>query len=554
MNVARPRGRSIRQALAALAGAAVLTSPLVAQPSHPVIPRPGFDVLDYDIQLSLASARAKVGGRALLTIERRAPADTALRLDLVGMTVIATHIGTTPTPFAQDPAGVTIALPARAATLDTVLVSVLYSGIPTDGLIIRESASGWTAFGDNWPTRARHWIPSIDDPSDKATVTWRVTVPAGMEIVANGARVERSPVEGSGRPGVIGERQVWRESRPIPTYLMVVGVAPMSVVDIPETRCTPREQGGCLDQMAYAIGAARDSVSKLFGKAEEIVSLFAEMIAPFPYERLAHVQSTTRFGGMENAAAIFYDGARIADGTMRPGLIAHEAAHQWFGDAVTPKSFGHVWLSEGFATYFEQLWGERTRGDTARQSAMTKMRARILGDRAAAMRPVVDTTETDYFEMLGTNSYQKGAWVLHMLRRQVGDSAFFQGVREYYRAHRHGTAETEDLRAMVESFAKQDLSWFFSQWLHRPGNPVLDVSWRYSPQRQRVTLIVTQPARSPFRVPLTVGIEGRSAERVTVMIPAQPRTEVELPAVVPSRPSRIVPDPDVDLLAKISLR
>lgn len=536
------------------AGAAVLASSLAAQPAHPVISRPGFDVLDYDIQLSLSSARAKIGGRALLTVERRAPADTALRLDLVDMTVIATQVGTTSTPFAQDRSGVTISLPRRVAAVDTVRVSVLYSGIPTDGLIIREDPTGWTAFGDNWPTRARHWIPSIDDPSDKATVTWRVTVPAGMEVVANGARVERAPVEGSGRPGIVGERQVWRESRPIPTYLMVVGVARMSVVDIPETRCTPLEQGGCLDQRAYAIGATADSIPKLFANAEEIVSLFTEMIAPFPYEQLAHVQSTTRFGGMENAAAIFYDGARMADGTMRPGLIAHEAAHQWFGDAVTPKSFGHVWLSEGFATYLEQLWVERTRGDTARQAAMTTMRARVLVDSAAAGRSVVDTVAADYFELLGANSYQKGAWVLHMLRRQVGDSAFFGGVRAFYATHRHGNATTDDLRTAVEGSSKQDLGWFFAQWLHRPGNPRLEVSWRYSPVRKRVTLIATQPKGPFFQLPLTIAIDGRVPRPVTVAIPAQRRTEIELPVGVAERPSRIIVDPGVDLLAEIILK
>jgi len=213
-----------------------------------------------------------------------------------------------------------------------------------------------------------------------------------------------------------------------------------------------------------------------------------------------------------------------------------------------------VWLSEGFATYLEQLWGERTRGDTARQAAMSKMRARILGDSDAISRPVVDTSTTDYFQLLGTNSYQKGAWVLHMLRRQVGDSAFFQAVRAYYRAHRHGTAETDDLRAMAESVGKQDLSWFFAQWLHRPGNPRLDVSWRYSPQRKRVTIVVTQPKDALFQVPLTVAIGGRTAQRVTVLIPAQQRTEIELSAHVAGRPSRIVLDPDVDLLAQLNLR
>ena len=553
----RPRGRIAWRvlALAAVGIAGASAAPVAAQPSHPVVPRPGFDVLDYDIQLYLPSTGARIGGRALLTIERRAPADTSLRLDLVDMAVTATHVGATPAAFTQDGAGVTVSLARRVADVDTIRVSVLYAGSPTDGLIIREGPEGWTAFGDNWPTRARHWIPSIDDPSDKATVTWRVTVRPGMEVVANGALVERTPVEGSGRPGIVGERFVWRASKPIPTYLMVVGVARMSKVDVPETRCTPLEQGGCLDQMAYAIGAGRDSVPKLFAKAEEIASLFAELIAPFPYEQLAHVQSTTRFGGMENAGAIFYDGGRIADGTMRPGLIAHEAAHQWFGDAVTPRSFGHVWLSEGFATYLEQLWLERTQGDSARRDGMSGMRATIVGDSSASLRSVVDTTETNYFEMLGANSYQKGAWVLHMLRRQVGDPAFFRGVRAYYSAHRHGNAATGDLLAAMERASAQKLDWFFTQWLHRAGNPRLTVSWSHAPAKKRVTVVVTQPKDRVFRVPLTMDVVGpRGVQRVSVDIPAQASSRIELPIEVSARPTRLVLDPDVDLLAELEIR
>ena len=128
-----------------------------------------------------------------------------------------------------------------------------------------------------------------------------------------------------------------------------------------------------------------------------------------------------------------------------PATIAHETAHQWFGDAVTEREWSHLWLSEGFATYFEALWTEHAFGDSAFRAEMAATRAEILGDRVVATRPVIDSAQTDLMQLLNANSYQKGGWTLHMLRTLVGDSAFFRGIRDYYAAHRDGNALTDDL-------------------------------------------------------------------------------------------------------------
>src|SRR5262249_29677371 len=140
---------------------------------------------------------------------------------------------------------------------------------------------------------------------------------------------------------------------------------------------------------------------------------------------LAHLQSSTRFGGMENASAIFYSDQAFRTGQLGTGTVAHETAHQWFGDAVTEREWPHLWLSEGFATYFAALWTQHSAGDSAFRSEMSGIRRDITTAQEVAKRPVIDTIETDLMALLNTNSYQKGGFVLHMLRTMLGDSAFF---------------------------------------------------------------------------------------------------------------------------------
>jgi aminopeptidase N len=187
---------------------------------------------------------------------------------------------------------------------------------------------------------------------------------------------------------------------------------------------------------------------------------------------------------------------------------------------------------------------------------MRGTRAEVVASKVTAERPVIDTAETRYLELLNTNSYQKGGWTLHMLRGLVGDSAFFRGVRAYYVAHRHGTAVTDDLRAAVEASAGRPLGWFFDQWLRRPGFPELTVGWRYSAATQRVTLTLAQgPRFAPYRFPLDVelvGADGRT-QRVAVEVPAEREVTLVLPAPLSAAPRAVRLDPDAKLLATFAV-
>jgi len=553
-NAIRRNRRFTLSMVAGVVSCLTTSSRATGQGSGPLSYRPGIDVTDYAITLDLPQRGASIDGRAILTVRRWAPVDT-LVLDLVGLRVDSVLVNEKPVTFARTDS--LVRLPVERALGDSFSVTVRYAGEPKDGLIIRtDSAGRWTAFGDNWPNRARNWIPSIDHPSDKATVTWSVRAPSDRRVVANGELLEETPLPGM--PGSVPRTLTrWRESRPISVYLMVIAAAPLVYYDLGRAGCGVGEFSSCVRQSVYVFPESRDFLPGPFSHAPEMVRLFSELIAPFPYEKLAHLESSTRYGGMENAGAIFYADAPFRRRTMQPGVIAHETAHQWFGDAVTEREWSHVWLSEGFATYFAALWVERFAGDSAFRDEMRRIRQEVVKAPEVASRPVIDTTQTDLMALLNTNSYQKGGWTLHMLRTLVGDSAFFRGLRSYYLANRHSTALTDDLRRAVEASSGRPLGWFFDQWLRRPGFAEVTTSWRYDASQRRVVATVTQGTRfGAYRFPLTVAITDAAGKerRATIDVPAAASTTAVVPLQLDAAPRGVAFDPDVRVLATFQAR
>jgi aminopeptidase N len=518
--------------------------------------RAGVDVLSYDLSLELPQSGNVIYGVATLSVLHTSRLDT-LVLDLVRLTVDSVRSDGARIAFTRTPNEIHI--PFQPNGKHAVRIDVAYHGAVEDGLIVRtDSAGRWTGFGDNWPNRARYWIPSVDHPSDKATVSWTVTAPAERTVVANGVLVDRTTLP-DGRV-----RTRWRESHPIAVYLMVIAAAPLVEYALGNTACgyggdsAARPAKNCVKQFVYVAPEQRPTLPGAFSQAGEIVRYFSSLVGNFPYEKLAHLQSSTRFGGMENATAIFYDDAAFRTGRINEGLIAHETAHQWFGDAVTEREWPHLWLSEGFATYFADLWTAHAHGDSAFHAAMASIRSAVLADPAdVPTHPVIDTVPRELLSLLNRNSYEKGGFVLHMLRRQVGDSAFFAALRDYYASYRDGTALTDDLRHEMERTSGQSLGWFFDQWLRRPGFPELDVTWTSEPSSQQVTLDIVQGSRfGAYRFPLTVELQGANGatERATVVVPAESRARIALPRGAHSLiPTALVVDPNVELLARIDV-
>ena len=532
-----------------LVAVSLLATTASAQEARPY--RPGVDVLDYAITISLPDTGPEIRGDAVLTV-RRAPRLDTLVLDLRQLRVQRVTVDERQVQFGRTDSTILVPVP-RAGDSVTHRVRVVYNGPVTDGLIARRDSAGrWTYFGDNWPNRARFWFPSVDHPSDKATVTFtvRTSKKRGRIVVANGMNTALETSTGSDAALV----SRWRESQPIPTYLMVIAAAPLIPLDLGETACGLAERRRCVKQTVYVAPEQWGVLPGNFVQAGEIVRYFASIVGTFPYEKLAHLQSSTRFGGMENAGAIFYADGLFRRGGVGEGLIAHETAHQWFGNSATERDWPHLWLSEGFATYFAALWTQQSQGDSAFKAEMARMRETILEDTAfVPRRPVIDTLEKDLMALLNRNSYQKGGFVLHMLRATLGDKAFFEGVRSYYEKHKHRTAVTADLQAAFEKASGRKLGDVFDQWLRRPGYANIDVRWETVPETRSLMLTVEQADRFEyFQFPLRLALkDSRGAvRRVEVSIPAEPETKIELP--ISGDVSEVEVDPDVQLLARDS--
>jgi len=544
--------RTVLASLGALTiGGGALRAQQTAAPAIGSVYEPGIDVLDYDVRLVLPDTGAFLRGDVTVTA-RRAPTAARLRLDLVDSMQVRT-VEVNGARVRASHASNSLYVPLPPAASDTVRVRVVYDGVASDGLVVRKDAQGrWTWFGDNWPNRTRQWLPTVDHPSDKATVSWTVRAPERNVVVANGASLGATHVTVGGRR-LLETR--WRETKPIPPYLMVIAAGPMSRYDLPSSTCHHGEDGECVQQSVYVMPENRGWLPGVFTTTDGIVSLYERLVAPFPYEKLAHLQSSTRFGGMENASAIFYDGRLFPAQKVSDDLLAHETAHQWFGDAVTEREWAHLWLSEGFATYFAALWDRQARGETGYRARLAKLRANILTDSAVAQRPVIDTAQTDYMALLNANSYDKGGFVLSMLHRELGDSAFFRGIRSYYLAHRHGNAVSDDLRVALEQSSGRSLAPFFDQWLRRPGYAEPALGWAYDAITGAVSVFALQEGRfGAFALPLTVVVTDADnvTHRLVVNLPAEPRASTPLPGRFPRRPASLSFDPDSTLLARIT--
>jgi aminopeptidase N len=303
---------------------------------------------------------------------------------------------------------------------------------------------------------------------------------------------------------------------------------------------------------SWAYAPDRDAGFADLALGDRVMRVFTERLGEFPYEKLAHVQSTTRYGGMENAGAIFYDEGAITGTGRMEGLIAHETAHQWFGNAVTETDWPHIWLSEGFATYLAHVYTEAVYGRDRMNAGLARDRDRILAFAAENPDlPVLDTLTADPNDLLNANSYQKGSWILHMLRGRLGDADFFEGLRTHYLRYRDGNASTDDFRHTMEDVSGEDLRAFFDQWLRRGGAPAVEASWRYA--GGSVELVVRQThAGAPFSFPLDVALVAADGTRrvTTVEVDAADET-FTIPAA--TAPAGVVLDPDVRLLASISV-
>jgi aminopeptidase N len=290
-----------------------------------------------------------------------------------------------------------------------------------------------------------------------------------------------------------------------------------------------------------------------YAQAVDILPFFIQNIGPYPYPKLANVESTISFGGMENANTIFYFDHSITGTRSSEELLAHEIAHQWFGDAVSETDWPHIWLSEGFATYMANLYLENKYGKDTLNSRLKNDRNKIIRIEKWNKKPVIDSTESkNLMNLLNVNSYEKGGWVLHMLRRKLGDSIFWKGIRTFYSAYEGGNASTYDLQKIFEKTSHQDLDSFFVQWLYTPGYPKLNIVWSFQEKGNFLNLKIEQLQDKLFEFPLEIGVENNEGMVVLSMEIRDGITEKKFP--MDRKPVQIFSDPNVNLLTDAEIQ
>jgi aminopeptidase N len=512
-------------------------------------PNDAIDVKHYTFQLELNDSTDVISGIATVRILFKKDLST-FELDLVnkdskgaGMTVSDVTLNGKSLQFNHQQDKLKITLPAISRTGDFQNIVISYKGIPQDGLIIGKNKFGdRTFFGDNWPERARHWLPTVDHPSDKASVDFIVVAPAVYEVIGNGIKIEESYVNGKQK------LTHWQEEVDIPTKVMVIGAARFAIHFEGNVSGIPVE--------SWVYPQNRLDGFHDYAGAVSILEYFHNQIGPYPYKKLANVQSTIQFGGMENASNIYYFENSVNGKADQEDLIAHEIAHQWFGNSASETDWHHVWLSEGFATYFSRLYTEFTNGQHAMDSALKVDRKHVIDFYKTTPQPIVYTElPKNLLKILNSNSYKKGSWVLHMLRNEIGNDAFWKGIRKYYRTYQYSNAQTSDFIEIMKEISGQDLNTFFEQWLYRPGHPVLDGTWKYDSKAKTLNLIITQTQPGqPFDFTLELGIYTSSSSPPTIAKLKINKGSTNLSFTFGTKPIRIELDPDANLLFDGKLR
>jgi len=505
--------------------------------------------LHFDIKLLFDNSLSRIDSATTdVTVLIRETDVTKIDFDFGTMPVSAVRVDNETARFAQTGEKLDVFLPQSVKKDQKINISVTYSGVPADGLILTKDRDGNpSAVGDNWADRVHHWIPCLDHPSAKASVRFTVTASANNVAVANGT------LESETTNTNATKTWVYSESRPVSPYNMVVAVGRFANATLKTKSIVPISY--------YVPQSDRKYAAQGFSPAAPSLSTFGDLIAPYPYGKLALIVGATKFGGMENANTIVFTPTLFKDFlTAKPRslryritrsveeVVAHEIAHQWFGDSVTEATWADLWLSEGFATYFAGVFVEKNEGKQAFRAYMREKAKSYLEFEKKQKSPIHDTETEKLFDLLTPNNYEKGGWVLHNLRGLLGDRAFFEGLRDYYAKHQDSIATTEDLRAALEKSSGKDLRAFFDRWIYKSGHPIYQAFWKESSKGTIALTLRQNQSDEAFLQPVTVEIKtSKGSQRITIN-PADKETTIK---VKTARPTQIVIDPDDFILKEV---
>ena len=420
----------------------------------PDLGNPGIDVTHYDVAIAYDKDDDVVEGTVGLDVEVTEDRNE-ITLDSDGPEVSSVVVDGVTAGFAEDGPELRIELPRPAIEGDAIRVEIAYSMSTAPVASPIGLDSGWFNTDDgsyvlNEPDGARTWMPCNDHPSDKATYTFTIEVPSGVTAVANGELTDQ-------RAAGASEVWVWQEDRPMATYLVQLLTGNYDVIE--------SEGPGGLPLVSVVLEQDRESMQQFVDATPAMIEYFQGFFGPYPLDRygLAFTDSFPGLAMETQGRSMFSREDFLWDefGEMQQSLLAHELAHQWFGDAVSPAEWKDIWLNESFATYGEWMWVEHVGISDIDTIANRELRGRSPGSSA----------DPSVGELFGANSYGGGAIVLHALRQTIGDDAFFDLLSRWVAENNGESRSTADFIALAENVAGTSLTEFFDDWLFADSPP-----------------------------------------------------------------------------------
>ncbi|MDQ1658481.1 MAG: hypothetical protein QOD41_3564 [Cryptosporangiaceae bacterium] len=432
--------------------AAGLGASTSADPYLPAHGNGGYEVRHYDLKLDWRYG-GRLSGRARITAVATA-ALTGFSLDLGTFRVDRVLVGGKPVRYTHGSGKLRVRAPVPAGAEFTV--EIRYTGVPR-AIRSHWGDVGWEELDEgalvaSQPIGAPSWFPCNDHPADKASYRIAVTAPSPLTVVANGELV-------SSHAGAGATTWIYDQPEPTATYLVTVQIGRYGLAALP---------GATVPQRIAVPGRLATAAARDFGRQDQMMSAFEELFGPYPFPAYGVVVVDEDLEVPLEAQALSIFGANHVDGRRgHERLVAHELAHQWFGNSLTIASWQDIWLNEGFASHSEWLWSEVSGADPARAHA-ARWWARL-----AALPQDLLVADPGVRRMFDDRVYRRGALTLHALRTVLGDVPFFALLREWTATHRHGTVTTAQFTALAERHSPRPLAPFFTAWLHTPTLPPL---------------------------------------------------------------------------------
>jgi aminopeptidase N len=555
---ARTEGRALLRAIAGPALAVLLALSFGARKLHadePYARDRNYHLEHARLSLRFDTEQRKIFGEVTHRVVALRESVTRLDFDSVGLAIGAVTIDGRPAKFATTPTKLLIPLDPPAHLGQACEITIRYEGQPRRGLYFilpdkdypNRPKEIWTQ-GEAEDTR--YYVPIYDYPNDRLTSETFITVPAAWQTVSNG-RLESTADAGGGM-----KTWHWVESLPHSTYLI-------SIVAGEFERAEETWQG---KPVTYYVPRGRaERIAPTFSRTREMLDYFSNTVGvPFPWEKYAQVEvDEFVVGGMENSSAATLTASALLDPRIAgeyheasDDLLAHEMAHQWFGDLVTCKDWGHLWLNEGFATAFEYFWEEKKYGgDEYAYTLWQKGRTWMTENKMYAV-PIVTRKFTDTAEYTD-NIYTKAGIVLTMLRDELGPADFYRGVQNYLERNRGQNVVTGDLQKAIEEATGRNVDRFFEQWIFSAGAPRFEISDSYDDAARQLTLRVRQAQTVEgsvplFRVPVDVEITTTAGRKNYPILISQ--AEEDFRFVVPERPLMILFDRGNKILKSVEYK